>query len=647
MIDLSPSTLHQLSSPDSRPTSRASQAKSTRRRLFASLAACAAILGLQSASYADVLASLPSGTSALVRIKNLAQTSERLGTQLKAMGLTDWERSLENPLDTITKQAGVDGLIDPAGEIAIAFVEGDGAAVDKAVGLIPVKDYNAFVEAMTKNLSGNNPEAKPAEKSVDDAGIVRIKPQRGEPMFINQWGNYAAIGGSAKAVTRRDGPGLKLDEWTLAQLNNADIGIALLAQRMNQADPDRIKNSINAAEQMAGGAGGPLAQFRQMSAMGSSMMGGTYAGPGVDALTRILPTQLPRVLETFMRDAESAVAGIRFDEANLNITLKSKLVPDSYLAKTLGSITPLEVDPINWLPEDTYLSVSSSRMSAETSTILVNDLIDPLLETLKDSPDDLARVQPYVGPLKELLKAGGPVAAGVLSRPNDPVLSSQIVYVSQGDAAGQKKALLDLFRADENVLKLPPTTTDKPARPNRPAPTTEFTFGEADKTVDGVAFDTIKVEVKRARGPMTGGPSLFQLAAVDNKLVALMNGSDDLASRTLATVQRNEKPYGNMTHIQATAELLPKNSLIISYVQPEELMALGVGVARDLLGFDPKVAIPTQLDPIGAAVSSQDGVISIDVVIPSATINELSNTARKIFNSVVGGGDQPRDDGAL
>jgi hypothetical protein len=629
------------------PKSALVNPSTARRRLTTALAACVAVLGLGSASYADVLASLPSGTSALVRVKNLGETSARLGAQLKAMGLSDWERSLENPLDTLGKQAGVDGILDPAGEIAIAFVEGEGAAIDKAVGLIPVKDFDAFVDAMTKNLSGSNPAAKPAEKSVDAAGIVSIKPQRGEPMFISKWGNFAAMGGSAKAVTRRDGPGLKLDDWTLAQLNDADIGIALLAQRMNQADPDRIRNSLNAAEQMAGGAGGPLAQFRQMSAMGSSMMGGTYAGPGVDALTKIVPTQLPRVLETFMRDAESAVAGIRFDESSLKITLKSKLVPDSYLAKTLGSVTPLETDPINWLPEDTYLSISSSRMSAETSAILVNDLIDPLLETLKESPEDLARVEPYVGPLKQLLKSGGPIAAGVLSRPNDPVLSSQLVYVSQGDAVGQKKALLDLFRADESVLKLPPPATDKPARPNRPAPTTDFTFGEADKTVDGVAFDTIKVEVKRARGPMTGGPSLFQLAAVDNKLVALMNGSDDLASRTLATVQRGEKPFGQMAHIQATAELLPKNSLIISYVQPEELLALGVGVARDLLGFDPKVAIPTQLDPIGAAVSSEGGVISIDVVIPSATINELSNTARKIFNSVMGGGDQPRDDGAL
>src|SRR5205814_212297 len=134
---------------------------------------------------AQVMDQVPADALVVLKFKNLAGTSAKLGKFLQDLGVVAAvEPGLADPLTFLEKKANITQGIRSDGDLAIVFVDPEKTTSrpDKSIViLIPVTDYAVFLN--------NFPNPK------TEAGVSEIMlGQSPEPGYLCDWGNgYAAL----------------------------------------------------------------------------------------------------------------------------------------------------------------------------------------------------------------------------------------------------------------------------------------------------------------------------------------------------------------------------------------------------------------------------------------------------------------------
>jgi hypothetical protein len=151
------------------------------QRAMTGLVAIAAVIALQAQASAQVLKHVRDDALVVIKLNNAQAVNDKLVAMSQKMGLANLHPAAANPLGVLQQQQNLKQGLNLKGETAlVVFAPIAGENEPRAMALIPVADYKAFLTNF-------------ADVKKDGEADTFALQADGEPLFAEQWGEYAAI----------------------------------------------------------------------------------------------------------------------------------------------------------------------------------------------------------------------------------------------------------------------------------------------------------------------------------------------------------------------------------------------------------------------------------------------------------------------
>ena len=575
-------------------------------------AALIAILAAAGFARADVLESVPDNALLAVKVASLTKTSAKIAKLAKDFGIEPLVPQLQDPLGALKTDSGISKGINDNGEVGFAYF----APKDTGVGenesmllLVPVSDYAAFLT--------NFADAK----TDGDVSEVTL-PHDTKPAYVANWNGYAAIS-PAKSLVAKPTATLKIEGNAAKESARQDF---LLYTNFKKLSPELLPD----LEKALGKATDELDKSTDPK-----------LDPKYKPLIKAGITQAFAAARTFLQNSSGATVGMNISDAGLNYTVLSEFQPDSYLGKFAASLKGTDQPLTIGLPPVKYLAFGGSQADPTVLVKMVDDLTTPVVDELKkiEGQESVTKLIDSVHAALLATTGGTFGLVAPIKIGQEGVIQQVAVYRGSGT---ETKAVFDQGGAFAKTM----LAGMKPIG-NTPLPIVTQTAN--DKSIEGVNFDSIKVDIK----PSPDDPA----AAQQEQIMNIMYGADGLTYRygvlgkdmllsvgagdaTLATfiksLKANDDSVSKMDTVKVVAAELPKTRVVEYYLQIDEIVNTGVATAGQL-NMPVQLQLPPDLPPFGFTFGTEGNAFRFDAHIPSTTVQALIAAGEQMYMQFQGG----------
>jgi hypothetical protein len=304
-----------------------------------------------------------------------------------------------------------------------------------------------------------------------------------------------------------------------------------------------------------------------------------------------------------------------------------------------GTDAPLTVG----LPAMKYHFFGGSEYNAEPIAAMVEDFSLPIMAEL-NKVEGQENVKALADNVRAAMKAthGTTFGMPVPTKIGQDAIAQQVVLYRGGGK--ESKAVMtsgaELAKSFINDVKVP----EGQAKP-------KLVTDATPKTIDGVSFDTWKLETPAApddpnaaqqqmvMSTMYGAEGLtYSFATVGkNDFILATSTKDETISSFLKSIQANEEVVGKLDQVKAVKAELPKTRMMEAYVALDEILNTGIAAANTM-GMPVQIQLPPDLSPIGFTGGAEGSTLRFDVHVPSATIQAIIAAGMQAFGQMRGGG---------
>jgi hypothetical protein len=584
-------------------------------RKFNRLTAAAAIVFAAAATLrADVLEKVPDNALVAVKVAALETTSGKIAKLAKDFGVDGFLPMAADPLAGLQQQANITKGLNKAGDLAFVYMDPKAAQTDDTdksiLILIPVSSFAEFL--------GNFEGAK------TDAGVSEVTfAGDEEPSFVADWGGYAAVS-PLKNLVGKPGGTLKVAGVSAKQAQAQDF---LVYTNFAKLGPDLLP-------ELEKGATKALAEIDGQE---NAQVDAKYK-----PLIKTTLNQFFGVARTFLKETNSATIGLNIADAGINTTVLADFKEGSYLGKFASGLKGTDKPLTIGLPKLRYLAYGGAAYDPQTVSKVVDDLSAPILADLGkiEGQDDAKQL---AANFKAALGKNSGWSQGLVAPTkigDDAFLQQIAVYRGGGKEMATAMDSTGTF-AKSLIASVEP-------KEGEPKPTVAFT--PAARTVDGVAFNSMKFDMEQPKD----SPQAMQVermmtifygaqgnnvsyAAVGNDLVMANAAKDESISALLKSSKANENNLAKLEQVQAVTAELPKMRVYEMYVALDEIVNAGVAVAGEF-GFPVQMQLPPELPPLGAAFGTEGNAFRFDVHLPRTTIQSIIAAGMQAAMQMQGGG---------
>jgi len=572
-----------------------------RRQLAVAGVVLALLLCGRAQAQQAVLDQVPADAMVVVKVKNLNQTSRKVASVAKQLGLDQMSPEWADPLGALEQHTKLTKGVNKDGEAAFVFLNPDVAGGDPEKSmllLVPVSDYQAFV--------GNfkNPQAQ--------GEVTKASPQdANEELYIAHWGNYAAITPTNQLVTKKPA-GLKLQGVAAKESDAKD---ALLYVNMAAVKA----HALPALQQNR-------AQIMKEVDNGLSQAGD--AGKKFAPVVKALVNQGLTYAERFLNDSRSVTLGLNLSDAGLTSTFMVDFQPTGFFGDFVSKIKNTDQPLITGLPNRQYFFVAGSVSTPQAWNKMMSDFFDPISKELANVPEGKS-IAGVVDAIKKISAASTATSVGWVA-PSGGLGEESIIQqvsVMRGDAAALQGGVRQMLQNEADLLKM---------MPQQEGMSMSFEVQPGAKTVGGTKFDRFETKMKMDEnnpaaaqmkqimawvyGP-TGNSGV--IGQVDPKTVVMVaGGGDPLINDAVAAAKAGTAPVANNAGVKAVAAQLPKQRAGEVYLELDTILSTGIRYAKGL-GLPVPVKLNADLPPIGATISSEQSAVRVDTFIPMDLVKGL------------------------
>jgi hypothetical protein len=591
------------------------------------LVLCAAV-----SARGQVLDQVPDDALAVFKINHLQDTSKKLAELMQALGVTDFAPAMADPLKATEDQAGISAGLDTAGDAAAVLLNGpwpDDKKMDDGketppplVILIPVSDYKAFLTNAT------------VVKTEGDITTVHFKKDtNNEDTYVTQWGSYAAISPLKQSVSKKPA-GLKVASLAAKQLSDKDAILyvnwpvlkTVLLPKLQESRAKilaEVDKNLNKAD-----------KDLDVPAVGSK-------SPVIKAVVN----RIMDLAQGFMEQSQATTIGYSFSKSGVNATMMMEFTPDSYMGKLAQQIKGTDQPLLTGLAADKYLVYGGVVQDPKVTTQVLDDLVGPISKELANMGEKGKAIQSSIDRAKNVMGLIEGYSAGMVA-PNPNQMGQtgvlQIVAVDKTtDAEKLQAAAVEQYKAQDDMLK---------ALSGPKAPQMKTTVTENAKTVDGVKFNQVQMQVNlQGNTPeemqadqmmkIMYGPNGINanVGVVDPKtLLMVVGGNDQLLSSAVTAAKANTDAISATEAMKTVDSQLPKTRSAAAYVPLDVIVSTAVGYAGKF-GFPVPVQLPPNLPPIGITAGTEGSAIRLDEFIPTPLVQSLIQAGMQTYLQLQGG----------
>jgi hypothetical protein len=561
-------------------------------------------LSLCFAARADVLDQVPSDALVVLKVKNLDDASRKIAKWAKDLGLDQQEPGWADPLGALADKTHLGKGVNRGGDLAVAMLDPQkfGGDSDKAIiALVPVANYQQFLSNFKKTADAGD-------------GITKATPQEGtDDAYVANWGQYAAIS-PEKATLAKKPDGIKLTGFA-AKENDAKDAIVYV----NIAAVRAL-----VLPEMKKGREWLLDQAKQA-------LEGQQNGKKYIPLLNAAINQLVNIGEGFFNEARSATAGLAVTENGITLTFGADFEPTSYAGKLALESKGTTSSLLNGLPGGAgrkYFLFGGFQSDPKTTQRVISDLLDPIIKEL-DAVEDTKK---FAATLNTARKAYGSLSGSTIGMvaPTGQLGQESVIQevsVIRGDAKVLQESQRQILASMNDLTSI---------LPQQPGMKTSFELKPGAKTVSGVTLDSYETKIQLSQddpnqaqldqllkfiyGP--NGLTGVMGAVNDKTLIAVQGGSDQLIADMIAAAKTDADALGADPAVRAVANELPKEKLMVLYVDIGTIVNTTVRYAKSF-GAPVNVKIPADLPPIGISASAEGTAFRADVHIPNRLVQGL------------------------
>ncbi len=563
------------------------RAKTLRWTVAAAVIACPLAAA---AKVPAVVQQIPADAQVFITIPSLSGLSKKLSMLNQRLGLK--QPQMNNVLGFVKAMSGIQHGIDDDGGAAIAITSlplpsqggarRGSTAQPKGILLLPVKNYGQFIGNFGPSASGSGP--------LNTISIM------GTPLYARQAGSFAVISNDRQQVVSYTPPagsaGIAARSGHFGQqvLTHSDISLGLNVAQFGPTFRPLLKQQLNQT----------VAAFRRMGPA-------AQMGDFMDAYLKIYG----KILDGVLRDGSVLAMGIDLSSRGVGLSYVAQFKKNSKLAAMFAK-NPAQAPALNRLPNRPYLMA----MSVDTSTLPLDQWSRDIVAAV---PSDTVWGRLF-GSSQHVLNAAGDQWQTVIFAPNPGSRPGQFAtngvwVVSTSDPDGFIGAY-EKFVGDLNGLDLGglgyQTEFQRDARQVAERPVSQFKMRMK-----------VSESLRRQMGP---NQAMIQdqtglLVPVDDAVVAAINVDD-------ATLNQAIQAAGGQGQLDQNAGIaLARKRLPKSHVGQ---MHFNVGALVQMIGQFTGMPVQggqmSNLPPIAAAVSVQNGSIGARAHVPMSVITSVKNT---------------------
>lgn len=568
------------------------------RRVWGMATAAAFTVVLCSGASAQVLTSVPDNAIVFIHVKNLQQTSKKIGGLMQELGIAAMQPALADPLAALEGMGNIKQGLNRAGEAAVVMfnpmtVPQEGQPV---VIVLPVSDYAAFI--------GNFDEA-----ITEDEITEIVMPTDGEPAYIAKWGTYAAVSPNRELVLARP-QSTKATGLTGKQLTDRDV-VAYI--------------NFNGFRSQAIGSMG----FGRMMLMGQidQAPSETPQQAKFKPMVRVAANQLFNGIEHFINETQAITFGADFTPDGVQITTMTEFIPDTYLGKFASQWKSPKMVVGQGLPDGKYAIVGSTALDGDTLTQLIDDMAGPVLLEAQKLGADAMPVIEYVDAIKDSFKAVQVQQFGLTpgkGKPGEDALFD-VVAVMQGDSKAAIDAQTRIVTLQQQFVKM--VAPDMPQQ-------SAVEIKKAAKAIDGVSFDAVSTTftddaANEAIAKIYGkSGSTMLMGSVNPSTAIVMTPRDDAGiSSAIAAVKANKSTIADQPQTKQVAAKLPANPIFTFFVYGDQILEIASQASMAFAGSPIDAKLPAGTPPLGSTMSTEGSAVRIDYYIPSPLIKAAVDAA--------------------
>jgi len=575
------------------------------------LGAVALMMMISVSARAQVLPLMPSDAMVVFKIKNLQDLSTKAAVLIKDWGLDQMRPELADPLGSLLAITGMGAGLDKAGEVGVAiFPNPAGNGPPDVLGLVPVSDYKAFIAALPKATT---------------AGDLTTFQPGGKPIFVTNWGKYAAISANQALATTK-GQGIVAPPASAKELDSKDIIVfANMPVIRKQALPMFQMMKPMMLQQMAKG-----------------MQQAPNANPQMVALMNVYMGQILNAVEEFLTDSDGAVFGLTLSKDGISTALLADFRADSRMGKAFKGMKNASGSLTAGLPDSKYLFFGGAAVDP-AGLQLLSEFTAPIEKAIADQGEQGKPMVAYFNAMKDYMAATKQVNFGMLTPPANAIQNGsgfiQAVSIVTGDPTKLVAATKSMMEHNAAVMAASGVTNFK----------TTMTPNAA--TLAGVSLDRYTTTMGEPQTPQEqqmafimqiiygkNGPSGYMGKVADDKVIQTIGGDDVFATAAVTAASKNVDALagGNVGAVTAN---LPKERLGAIYVSVDQIatVVLDVMAARGVPGG---VKLPANLPPIGMTFGADGAAFRVDSYIPSTLVKSMVAAGLQLYLQQMPGGAQ-------
>jgi len=591
----------------------------TKRILATAVALIAANFALPSAR-ADVLESAPADALVAIRVANLTKTSAKVAQLAKDFGIDGFVPPLADPLGSLKNRAKITKGIKDDGELGFAILKPEeGQREPGMIMLVPVTSYDEFLS--------NFEDAKV------EGGVAEIKLATDpEPAFAADWGEYVAISPTRNLVATKPASTLKPAGFVAKDGARQDFFLyANFSKLTPELLPELEKGFAEVNNELAKNLGKDVPEKWH-------------------PLIKTSVTQLFNVARTFLKDVDSASVGLNISDAGINTTVISEFKPDSYLGKMMASVKGTDASLTTGLPAGKYLVFGGAFADPVATAKVIDDLTKPIVEELnKIEGQEKAQTA-----AKSLLAAFKANKGYIFGMPTPTKIGQEGIFQQVAIYKGGGKEMKSAADASGAVVTDLFAEIKAQAKQKNPDAADDamgsLTVTPAARTIEGVSFDTWKVEMPQAKddpaamqaemmlGLFYGGEGLsYSMAQMDDNFIFAQSATDENIARFITAAKENKDNLSGLPHIKVVTAELPKTRVYEGFLALDEFFTPGAGVAGTF-GMQIPVQLPPDLAPIGFSAGTEGTSLRIDTHVPRKTVQDIISAVMQVMQQMQGGG---------
>ncbi len=572
------------------------------------------------AALPEVADRVPANAPVVITLTNLESFMSQMGDIQKLFG-TDDAMMEDGPLAELEKIKTTAGL-KRDGAVAMVIMpeapkagdadaeEGD-EAPPKMVVFIPVSDYNAFVTGLSGDAS---------------AAIATIDVD-GEPSYAkNIGGGYALISPMQDVLEafptdikgQREGHLARAGARGREVIDRSDLVVLADIQTLKPMLEEGVKGMKEQAEMMSGMMGG----------MGGGM-GDDDAGDPMEQSNEVFT----KMSDAFMRDGQTMVGGVSLAGGHVVMHFGAQFNEGTASASTFasnGNAAPI----LDRLPATPFIMA----FAADTSSANLREMMQEVQKMQQ---------QGGMGEMNRLMSnmAEGSNGNAFVMGFNPMALMGGGLFINSAAFNAVKDPAAFMAKSKEAMLALNGTETEVGT----------FTTSYEDDAVEvsgaKASKATMKIEPGVDSDPMVGqmmammmGPTQqieMLMAPVEGGIVTAMSNNPPLLASAIEAAKGGNN-LGKDAGVKAVREMFPGNRVMEGYLGTKSILD-SVGPFLAMMGAAEEFEVPASMNPMGFAMTSGEGGMSLSMVIPADNLKAFSDIAKQM--QAMQGGDMGGDEG--